>query len=227
MVVLLSNKDYDVSKVAPFKNVSLILIFTAFLTFLIQIRNTLLCGTNSQRTVWTRTPQPFYFRIPCIFCKLTFKKWIYVKRHMVSKHNMDPDDVQNRKAQLLAKAANSAPGGGKGSSSSAPSGGSTPGGLNPQIRAVKALRVDVLKVNLAQLGGNTCELVGPLGGAGVVGCPVLAQRTAAVTTAVKETEGQREGEEEEEIEERMPEDVERKIMETVNRHTHGHTHILF
>ena len=221
MVVLLSNKDYDVSKVAPFKNVSLILIFTAFLTFLIQIRNTLLCGTNSQRTVWTRTPQPFYFRIPCIFCKLTFKKWIYVKRHMVSKHNMDPEDVQNRKTQLLAKAANSAPGDGKGSSSSAP------GGLNPQIRAVKALRVDVLKVNLAQLGGNTCELVGPLGGAGVVGCPVLAQRTAAVTTAVKETEGQREGEEEEEIEERLPEDVERKIMETVNRHTHGHTYILF
>ena len=38
---------------------------------------------------------------------------------------------------------------------------------------MKALRVDVLKVNLAQLGGNTCELVGPLGGAGVVGCPNL------------------------------------------------------
>ena len=64
MVVLLSNKDYDVSKVAPFKNVSLILIFTAFLTFLIQIRNTLLCGTNSQRTVWTRTPNLFTLGSP-------------------------------------------------------------------------------------------------------------------------------------------------------------------
>lgn len=166
------------------------------------------------------------FRIHCIHCKMNFKSWFNTKRHLVVKHGMDADQVQQGKAKILAQSAALA---GKAISASS-SGGrkvSETTGNNvlicpATIRPVKPMKVDVKNVSLAPMG-SPCLLVGPPPAGSPTTCPVLAHRVtpaAGKTTPDEDNqqmEAEEEGEETAEIAETIPEDVKRKIMENINR----------
>ena len=149
-----------------------------------------------------------------------------MKRHLITKHGLDADQAQSKRAEVFAKSAAL-----QLAESQRPT---ALDNRNPTaattFKPVKAVRVDVKKISLPNMAGP-CLVVGPLARAPKA-CPVLAARAAVLVetseAAAAKTNGgvlavggKQQKEEEEGLADEepdvIPEDVERIIMENINR----------